>query len=82
MKCNFASFISGNSLPHPLEGAAVIEHEDSFMILGGNGNGGDSDKIYKYNKDGGQWVEVPAVLSEGKHHLTAIKVKSSIFNPC
>ena len=82
MKCNFASFISGISLPHRLEGAAVIEHEDSFMILGGNDGVSTRKTIYKYNKDGGQWVEVPTTLSEEKQYLTAIKVKSSIFNPC
>ena len=79
MKCNFAFFISGNSLPRPLQGAAVVEHEASILILGGNG---DSDKIYKYNKYGRQWVEVPAILSEGKFRVTAIKVQSSFFKSC
>ena len=84
MLCNFPSFISGNSLPYPVEAAAVIGHEDSLMILGGfKGSGYDyNNKIYKYNNDGGQWVEVPTTLSEGKGWLTGIKVKPSFLQSC
>ena len=67
--------------------AAVIEHEDTFMVIGGSTLTDDgsysSDKIYKYSKDdGGQWVEVPSTLSETKYHIAAIKVKSSISKSC
>ena len=81
-----SSNISGNSLPHQLHSGAVVEHEDSFMILGGEGkiNGFNQyfDKIYKYAADGGHWVEVPTRLSEGKYSLIAITVKSSFFKSC
>ena len=68
--------------------AAVIEHEDTFMVIGGSTVDDDgiqvgSDKIYKYSKDdGGQWVEVPSTLSETKYHIAAIKVKSSFSKSC
>ena len=78
----FDPFISGTTLPHILTGAAVIEHEDSFFILGGYGRGSYKDDIYEYNKDGGQWVEVPTNLIEGRYWHTAMKVKSSLFKSC
>ena len=82
---HFASNISGTSLPHTLWGASVIEHEDSFLILGGNtGIGGGttySDKLLIYNSEG-QWVEVPTPLSERKYFLTAINVNATIFQSC
>ena len=64
--------------------AATVDHEDSFLILGGRDYDGDtySDKIYKYVKDGGQWVELPTRMSEGKRSLAAVKVKSSLFKSC
>ena len=75
------SLFSGNRLPHALYEAATVEHRDSFIILGGK-LGPASDKIYKYDKDGSQFVEVLTTLSEEKPYLTAIKVKPSIFNSC
>ena len=82
------TWATANSLPHSLYGAAIVEHQDSFIILGGRiSEGYDIDlqyskKIYKYNSDGEQWVEVPSTLNEGKELMTAIKVKSSFFKPC
>ena len=62
----------------------MVEHDKSFNIIGGyKGIGRYSDKIYKYDRGGGgQWVELPATLSEAKGYLTAIKVKASIFPTC
>ena len=77
---HLASNISGTSLPHPLSAAAVVEHEDSFLILGGLANV-FSKKIFNYNPEG-QWVEVPTPLSEGKQLPTAINVKATIFPSC
>ena len=78
---------SGNSLPHSLYAAATVEHDDTFVIIGGKGGTSSgswtaSDKIYKYDKGGSQLVEVLTTLSEEKPYLTAIKVKPSIFNSC
>ena len=78
---HFASNISGTSLPHTLFAAAVVEHEDSFLILGGHMGSSDSDKIFNYNPEG-QWVEVPTPLSERKYLITAINVNATIFQSC
>ena len=51
------------------------------MIYGGYSSS-SSDKIYKYNTDGGQWDEMPNTLSVKKYAMTAIKVKKSLFNSC
>ena len=50
------------------------------MIYGGYTGSSFVDKIYKYNTDGGQWVEMPTTISEKKYQMTAINVKKSIFN--
>ena len=74
--------ISGNSLPLTLYNVATVDHEESFMIYGGFTGSSRSDKIYKYNTDGGQWDEVPTTISEAKELMTPIKVKKSIFKAC
>ena len=79
----FPFCISGNSLPQSLNNAATVDHEESFMIFGGNtGSNSKLNKIYKYNTDGGQWDEVDTTMSQAKDRLTAIKIKGSIFNSC
>ena len=85
----FVSTIPGNSLPTKLIGAAVVEHEKSFLIIGGRYNDGEhiysrtySDKIYKYEVQGGQWLELSTTLSEGKGWLPTIKVKPSLIGTC
>ena len=75
-------FISGNSMPQKLIDAATVQIEDSFMIYGGFNGSSIVDKIYKYNKDGGQWEEMPTTMSEPKEGMTAIKIRPSIFNKC
>ena len=80
MRNPFLSF-SGNTLPLGLSAAAMVEHEDSFILVGGQANG-MSDKIYKYDKDGSQFVEVLTTLIEKMQAPVAMKVKPSIFNSC
>ena len=76
---HLAIVISGISLPFELGEAAVIEHEDSFVIIGGNPL---SDKIYRYNATSGVWTELQTTLSEKKHSMTLMKVKSTEFDSC
>ena len=64
-----------------LYGAAVIPFEDTFIMIGGDGFGGRSDKLWKYKKSG-EWEEMPDKLSEGKKYVTAIAVPSNIFPKC
>ena len=83
---HFASNISGTSLPHTLTGAAVVEHEDSFLILGGYDGSSMSDQLfiysYKEEREEWEWEEVPTPLSEKRQYLTAINVKATIFQSC
>ena len=62
----------------------MVEHEESLVILGGYTGSAYSDKIYKWadKEDGGQWIELPSTLSEGRYQMTAIKVKPSSFKSC
>ena len=79
---HLAIVISGISLPFELGEAAVIEHEDSFVIIGGNSGNPFSDKIYRYNATSGDWTELQTTLSEEKRSVTAMKVKASAFDSC
>ena len=67
-------------------GAAVVENGDSFNIIGGWIYDEDgityTDKILKYNPDGGQWIEFSTTLREGKWSLTAIRVTASFIKTC
>ena len=79
---HLSSIISGTSLPINHIDAAVVEHEDSFVIIGGRTGNGDTDKIYRYNASSGGWTEVQSTLSEARYILTAMKVKASAFDSC
>ena len=81
---HLASLILGTSLPHTLRSAAVVQHADTFVIIGGTGGGsnGDSDKIYRYNVSSGGWTELQTTLSEGRFQVTAMKIKSTAFDSC
>ena len=52
------------------------------MIYGGYTGSSRVDKIYKYNKDGGQWDKMSNKMGEKKSSMTAINVEKSIFNSC
>ena len=80
----FVSTIPGNSLPFKNADAAVVEHESSFLIIGGycEGCGGYSKSIYKYEVEGGRWIELPTTLNEGKSWMTAIEVEPSLIGTC
>ena len=83
---HFASNISGNSFPVQLYRAAVVEHEDSFLILGGYDGSSMSDQLfiysYKEEREEWEWEEVPTPLSEKRQYLTAINVKATVFQSC
>ena len=79
------SIISGTSLTNTLgfDYASVVEHDNSFVIIGGNNNStGPSDKILKYEAAWQNWTEIPSTLSEAKYQITAMKVKSTAFDSC
>ena len=66
-----------------------MEHGNTFNIIGGSIQGsetnwefGESDKIMKYDPNGGQWIELQTLMSEAKNILTAIRVKSTFFKSC
>ena len=71
-------------MPLAIRFAPVINNADSFMIIGGINSAtnprSNSDKIFKYIKNGGQWEVLNTILSVARASHTAINVKSSIFN--
>jgi len=74
---------TGTSLPHPLQSAtpegsapqsaAVVEHGNSFNIMGAR------DKILKYDPIEEKWIEMPNTLTGGG---SGIKIKPSFFKSC
>ena len=79
---HFNAITSGPILPHRLAEAAVIEHDESFVIIGGHARQVWTDKIYRYNATSGGWTKLQTTLSEGKRSVTAMKVKASAFDLC
>ena len=78
-----ASIISGTNLPNRLEQSSVIEHDDSFVIIGGLSISSTySDKIYRYDVSLGGWTELQTTLSQGKWLMTAMKIKPAAFDSC
>ena len=64
-----ASIISGTSIPQILMGAEVVEHGDSFIIIGGrNRDKTLVDKIYQYDATSGGWTELQTTIGQGKWH--------------
>ena len=75
--------ISGTRLPRTLRSAAVVQHEDTFVIIGGwIGGLSYSDKIYRYDASSGVWTKLQTTLSEGRFQVTAMKIKSTAFDSC
>ena len=61
----------------PLLGAAVVAHEDSFIVVGGWTGSGTSDKVYKL-KSNMSWEErTDLKLSEPKWYPTAMLASST-----
>ena len=65
--------LSGPDLPEPLYGAAVVAHEDSFIVVGGDtGNYVYSDKVMQMKRDM-RWEERRDMkLDEPKVYATAM----------
>ena len=80
----FVSTIPGNSLPFKIAHAAVVEHKSSFLIIGGFDESIETyfKTIYKYEVEGGRWIELPTTLNEEKSWMTAIKVEPSLIGTC
>ena len=62
--------------------AATNENEDSFFIIGGYNCSSRTHKISTSTTRIEVNVVEPTTMSEEKNSLTAIRVKSSIFNSC
>ena len=63
-----------------MSSGAVVPHEDSFLIVGGeNGSGDRLDTIYKYEVATDSWTLLQATLPNPTSNLKATSVEMSIF---
>ena len=66
--------LSGPDLLEPLAFAAVVAHEDSFIVVGGDIGSGSSDKVMQLKRDM-RWEERRDMkLDEPKVYATAMIV--------
>ena len=75
--------ISGTWIPQSVGYAAIVELEDSLVIIGGYSSRVNSriNKIFKYDVNLQTWTEV-GTISQGKDTVTAMKVKTTVFDSC
>ena len=69
--------MSGPALPRPARYASfvtTVEGSSSLIIVGGT----NADATVNYDSaltlEGGQWVETPGVLAQGRHDAAAVLV--------
>ena len=72
----------GNDLPYDLERAYSVRWEDSFVLVGGYGNGNYLDTLLKYEPMSDTWLELPGKLNIARRELIAIVVDQTIFPEC
>ena len=61
-------------LPFPLKQASVVDHGNTFLLVGGMNNLVESDKLIKYNAEGNVWEVLDSTLSEGLGSLVAMNI--------
>ena len=66
-------------MPNAVRGAYSIRYEDSFVLVGGNGN---MDSLLRYQPESDTWIELPSKLKVGREDLIAILVDVDIFPEC
>ena len=72
--------ISGKDLPKPILYAATVGIDDTFLMVGGQGEKEVYDTIYKY--DNGNWLEMPQKLSVPRFYSTALMVPKDSYPIC
>ena len=72
--------ISGKDLPKPIFYAATVGIDDTFLMVGGQGEKEVYDSIYKY--DNGYWLEMPQKLSVPRFYSTALMVPKDSYPIC
>jgi N-acetylneuraminic acid mutarotase len=73
-------YISANPLPHPISHATVVPIGDSFLVVGGETNLGETlDTIYHYIPHEDSWTLLDAKLKNGKGSVTAMTVPREMF---
>ena len=68
------SWTSGPDLPYEIWDAQSVQWQDTFLIVGGFGNTGVLDTIWRFNVDDSTWVLMDQKLATGRNELTAFLV--------
>ena len=74
----------GTPFPRSIDGAASVQFNGTFMVVGGYIYSEDlyDDRIYEYEPASETWRHLPVTLKGGNRYHTAFMVPKSIFPAC
>ncbi|TRY74754.1 hypothetical protein TCAL_06331 [Tigriopus californicus] len=70
----------GPSLPQPMGRGATSSYGDTFILVGGYGDGGYVKDLYQYEPDSGTWATLPQKLQKGRSRHVALVVDVKDLN--
>ena len=74
--------VSANRLPRPIQGAAAVPYEESFLLVGGFTDDLESADILKYDAAEDEWIKMEAELKTPRYDHVALLVDQSLFPEC
>jgi len=76
------SWRSAQSLPEPITRASVVPFNNTFLVVGGFGNGEYSGNIYQYIVADDDWFKMDTELKTPRSRHVALLVQQSLFPDC
>ena len=76
--------ITANPLPKPIARAAIVPFDNSFLLTGGESDGGYTylKDIYQYNPTNDEWIKLESELQTERSFHVALLVPQSLFPEC
>ena len=75
--------ITANPLPKPIQRAAIVPFDNSFLLTGGLTDPFNYLKdIYQYNSNEDEWIKLESELQTARAFHVALLVPQSLFPEC
>lgn len=71
---------SGPTLPQPMGRGAVATYGDTFILVGGYGDGDYVKNLYQFEPDSESWTTLPQKLQKGRSRHVALVVDVTDLN--